>query len=478
MSHSQEMNLPADPGPDPMNGRKPLVLFVLTILFVIASGMGVTLYLYEKIAGHHETIFQEQQALQVSLARQAVEKHIQWLLKETGILGTHSLPEFVRGKRDLSSLDDLFRHEQTAYPEHLVHAFLDRPDHLVHIRHLRGTCGIAAMDLALGYASQHWKAFENPAQGPLIPALHITPDLQAMGILLPVRKGHTLKGVLSVVVDLAPMILQYIAPIRFRQHGAAYLVDNRGMVIYDHEQEIIGRNIFDGLHDQYPALLRVDRRMMAETSGTDSYQFLLQRGQGVTRKLIAWDKVKLGDHALIVALSAPDTYIKEALWGIHVLQIVSGILLLTILIASGTAFFRLRQQLLVEKATRENQKKYRTVFNASFDAIALINARTGKFVDGNSAAVTFAGVASLDELIGRTPTDFAPDCQPGGTGSVELIAAQIRTAFDTGGSVFEWLHQKKRPNPDSLPGHPEPHGPGPGAVCADRGQGYLRTQGS
>jgi len=105
------------------------------------------------------------------------------------------------------------------------------------------------------------------------------------------------------------------------------------------------------------------------------------------------------------------------------------------------AFHDMADTLSVEqRSLRENEKKYRTLFESSADAISIIDLDTGKFLDCNNAAVKLHGVESREKFIGLEPNQLSPEFQPNGELSRELAENHIQTAFAQGYEVFEWTH--------------------------------------
>jgi len=62
-----------------------------------------------------------------------------------------------------------------------------------------------------------------------------------------------------------------------------------------------------------------------------------------------------------------------------------------------------------EKTLRENEKKYKTLFESSLDGVFVLNAETMKIVLANRAAMEIYGFESLDEVVGLNPLDFIPE---------------------------------------------------------------------
>lgn len=93
---------------------------------------------------------------------------------------------------------------------------------------------------------------------------------------------------------------------------------------------------------------------------------------------------------------------------------------------------------------QQSEIRYRTLFESSHDALSLIDAETGKYIDCNEASIRLHDCISRKEFIGKTPPDFSPQRQPNGELSHNLALKYIHQAANNGGSLFEWNLQKKR----------------------------------
>lgn len=90
---------------------------------------------------------------------------------------------------------------------------------------------------------------------------------------------------------------------------------------------------------------------------------------------------------------------------------------------------------------RAEEQKFRTIFNASQDAILLFNAEG--ILDCNDATANMLAYDHKDQIVGLKPYDISPEKQPDGRLSVEKGTEMVNQAIKEGSHRFEWIHQKK-----------------------------------
>ncbi len=90
-----------------------------------------------------------------------------------------------------------------------------------------------------------------------------------------------------------------------------------------------------------------------------------------------------------------------------------------------------------EKALRDNEQKYRTLFETADDAIMLL--ADGRFVDCNPAALRMFG-CDRSHVIGASPSELSPPVQRDGTRSDVAADKMIGLVFSDGPQSFEWEH--------------------------------------
>ena len=101
-----------------------------------------------------------------------------------------------------------------------------------------------------------------------------------------------------------------------------------------------------------------------------------------------------------------------------------------------------------EVALKENEEKYRILYETSADAVMTL-LPGGHFVSGNPAALKMFGCIDEAGFIAQRPSDLSPEYQPDGTLSSEKANEMMGLAIEKGAHLFEWTH--KRINGEEFP---------------------------
>jgi PAS domain S-box-containing protein len=93
-----------------------------------------------------------------------------------------------------------------------------------------------------------------------------------------------------------------------------------------------------------------------------------------------------------------------------------------------------------EQELAESQEKYQTTFEASMDALMLLDEHS--FIDCNNETLHLFGLRSVEEFAKNHPADLSPPSQPDGSSSLESATNHIRKALWSGRESFFWVHKR------------------------------------
>lgn len=105
----------------------------------------------------------------------------------------------------------------------------------------------------------------------------------------------------------------------------------------------------------------------------------------------------------------------------------------------STVIRDLSERIRMEKELRENEKKFRSLFESASDAIFLM--KSDVFIECNPRTLEIFK-CTRDQILGSKPLDFSPEIQPDGRSSVESSLDKIDKAINGESQFFEWKHKK------------------------------------
>jgi GAF domain-containing protein len=361
-----------------MNRRYPL--FFLALLGILACYILGANYIEQRMLQEHEALFNEQQSIQVQLSVQAIENDFHHRLDELRLMARGLLPLLQDVDGMLASVGpSLYGQpfDRADFPA--IGLFLTPGQPLL----MAGKAEL--VELLADWTDDSWEMTAAADDYVLLPSVRV--DGHNWGVLLlPLRSDEgEFQGVLGAVIDIDRMLGVYVAPIRYGQYGAAWAADQDGVVLYDHETEIIGQSVAD-LHVGYPELQAIDQRMQTEPRGQGEYAFTNTRGGEVERKLVAWDTVQIGDLRISIALSSPATEINAYLASYRIASFLMGVLLAIGLIAAGALMLYVSQTSLQSEIDSRTEELHQ--YNRAMLAL-------------NSTMITITSVLDLDDILPR-----------------------------------------------------------------------------
>ena len=93
-----------------------------------------------------------------------------------------------------------------------------------------------------------------------------------------------------------------------------------------------------------------------------------------------------------------------------------------------------------DKDLSESEEKYRTLYEASIDAVMLFDEE--RFLDCNRAALAVFKYTNKEDFCSKHPADLSPPTQPDGKDSLAAAQERIQTAMKEGTHSFEWVHRR------------------------------------
>ncbi|MCK4336830.1 MAG: PAS domain S-box protein, partial [Candidatus Aminicenantes bacterium] len=96
----------------------------------------------------------------------------------------------------------------------------------------------------------------------------------------------------------------------------------------------------------------------------------------------------------------------------------------------------------IEAKLQESEKKYRTLFESSSDAIMMLAPPNWLFTAGNPATIRMFKAKDEKEFASKDPWELSPEYQPDRQLSSEKAKKMIEKAMKTGSHFFEWTHKR------------------------------------
>lgn len=123
-----------------------------------------------------------------------------------------------------------------------------------------------------------------------------------------------------------------------------------------------------------------------------------------------------------------------------------ALLLRRILPSAKTLTTERSQRKSAEERLLRSEARFRVLIEQAPEAIAIIDAQTGLYVEANPAAEKLHGLPREQIVNKRHPWDFSPDVQPNGKPSVSVAQNYLDRALAGENPKFEWLHLDQKGN--------------------------------
>ena len=106
------------------------------------------------------------------------------------------------------------------------------------------------------------------------------------------------------------------------------------------------------------------------------------------------------------------------------------------------SFIDISRQKQAEEALTKSEKKHRTLYESSKDAIMMLEPPDWKFTGANPSAIKLFMARDEQHFFSSNPWKFSPEYQQDGEFSRDKAIRMMKIAMKTGSASFEWTHKK------------------------------------
>ena len=177
----------------------------------------------------HLELAERNRALQVELARNAMQEGFERLLQENRILAAYSFPEYARGLRSGASMAALLEAEGDSYRESLAYCYLTGPGRL-ELSWARPGAEETVERLVSASVAQ-WDGFMGGNDPVVLSSPSNRPEPYFI-VLFPVRVGDDMVGLLATAIGLGLSIDKYLSPLAEGEGRRSFLMFGAGRVLW------------------------------------------------------------------------------------------------------------------------------------------------------------------------------------------------------------------------------------------------------
>lgn len=223
---------------EPQLKKVSLFLFVaMTVFVAFISGQ---LWMDRRAIERQESSFNRHQARQIMIARQAMEDHLRSIINRISIMAVTTVSESLKAD-SFHFIQDGMTTLVRSNDDILALLFrLDARKDRVFSYHRPLSPGSTA--LKLGNSALEWDNYIKNASSPIrVDNVTIIDHHPLMTVVINIysAKGEK-RGQIVAVIDLTAGINRYMVPLRGGLRGSAYLMDDKGIVLYHPMMSMIG----------------------------------------------------------------------------------------------------------------------------------------------------------------------------------------------------------------------------------------------
>ncbi|MFV0422892.1 EAL domain-containing protein [Oleidesulfovibrio sp.] len=335
------------------------LLLIAAACAILSVVLSLSHHVAKQALQEHESLFLRQQSLMTSLASEAMTGHLASL---ANTLRVHSIPfELDSSETELESLSPQILRIFESYPSLTAVSYSNIATGAEGIVVRPGTsAAIRGQARVWGHQTLLHPPQSIRLQGHWYETVMVD-NIPLAGMQL---ISEAEPGVFVVaVINMKKLSAHFAGELKIGESGSGYVLDQRGNILFDAEADVIGRNVFDGMHSGFPELQKIDSRMLSSVEGTGVYEFISRSNRQKVRKIVAWSRVPLEPYSIVISLSSPVHEINASLYDVSRLQ---GFL-------AGSAFLMLalfflwflREQ--STKSLRRSEELYRQLADTAYD---------------------------------------------------------------------------------------------------------------
>ena len=277
---------------------------------------------------------------------------------------------------------------------------------------------VARMDRAEAYAPSKGRLWEISA---LIGTL-LFGAVAASGYVWRRQRAHYFRERYRATEDLRESESR-LAAITESAHNAILMMNPAGEITFWNPaaERILGYTKAEAVGRQLHDLIAPERYHEAQRAAFPEFQ-KTGRGAAVGRA-IELQALRKDGREITVELSLSAIRIQDGWHAVGILRDIT-------------------EQKKAAQTLRENEERFRVLFESSLDAIMTLEPPDWKFASGNKAAADLFRAKTVQEFISYGPEDLSPERQPDGRASAERAKEMIETALREGSHLFEWTHRR------------------------------------
>ncbi|PKL23452.1 MAG: hypothetical protein CVV47_14530 [Spirochaetae bacterium HGW-Spirochaetae-3] len=367
----------------------------------------------------HIDLAERNRALQVELARNAMEEGFERLMQENRILATYSFTEYLLGHRTRASMVALLEAEGESYRESLSYCFVTTPgaSELVWTRPGAedATAALVASSSAL------WNGFQD-GNDPIVLNGSSVNSEPFFIVLFPVRVSGRMSGMLGTAIGLGRVIDKYMIPLATGEGRRSFLMFGAGRILWASD-------------DRNPSLFELEQGSLMT-----SRSFSLGNGEFT----IMADESRASLLSDLQTIETP----RKMVVAIGVLTFVAALFF-----SNGLYLERRKRQALAgeeqrlstrvavrERELAESETRFKKLFDEAGEGILILD-ESLVVLECNASACRLLDRPAGD-IVGKHPAALSPRLQPDGRTSEELELSILSRARSGESLLFEWTHER------------------------------------